>query len=123
MAKQITECPSCQNKLKIAELACPSCSISIKGDFERCEFCDLPEEQLTFLRLFVSRRGNLREVEREMGVSYPTVRARFDDLLKALGYPTSPTPVADRQEQRRQILDDLKAGTISPEEAIRALKD
>jgi len=107
----------------VRELWCPECDVSVRGRFERCEFCGLPEEQLRFLRLFVSRRGNLREVERELGISYPTVRARLDDLLQALGYPVSPVSVSDRQERRRQVLEDLKAGGISAEEATRALRE
>jgi hypothetical protein len=78
---------------------------------------------LAFLRLFVSRRGNLREVERELGVSYPTVRARLDDLLQALGYPVSRESVAARQDRQRQVLDDLKAGRLSAEDAARALRE
>jgi hypothetical protein len=121
VAKPIQRCPACGGPLDVRELHCPACDISTRGKFERCEFCALPEDQLAFLRLFISRRGNLREVERELGLSYPTVRARLDDLLRSLGYPVSPTPALDRQERRRQILGELKAGEISPEEAIRAL--
>ena len=122
-AKQVNLCPSCGGRLEVRELGCPGCDLSVRGRFERCEFCALPEEQLRFLRLFVSRRGNLREVERELGVSYPTVRARLDDLLEALGYPASPVSAAERQERRRQVLEDLKAGRISAEEATRALRE
>lgn len=105
------------------ELRCPKCDVSVRGHFTRCEFSALPEEQLAFLRLFVSRRGNLREVERELGVSYPTVRARLDDLLQALGYPVSLVSAAEREERRRQVLEDLKAGKISAEDATRALRE
>ena len=122
MSKPIQECPACHTRLEVQELGCPVCSISIRGKFEGCEFCALPQEQLSFLRLFVSRRGNLREVERELGISYPTVRARLDDLLEALGHPVSPTPIAERQQRRRQVIEELKSGEISPEDAIRALK-
>jgi len=107
----------------VRELGCPECGITVRGRFDRCEFCALPEEQLRFLRLFVSRRGNLREVEREMGVSYPTVRARLDDLLRALGYPTGGPSALDRQERRRQVLEDLKAGKLTAEEATKALRE
>ena len=117
------ECPSCGGRLEVQELGCPRCGVTVGGTFERCEFCALPPEQLQFLRLFVSRRGNLREVERELGLSYPTVRARLDDLLKALGYPASPAPVAERQERRRQALEDLGAGKITAEEAARILRE
>ena len=108
--------------VEVRELWCPECDVSVRGRFERCEFCGLPEEQLGFLRLFVSRRGNLREVERELGVSYPTVRARLDDVLKALGYAVSPPSALDRQERRREVLEDLKAGKMTAEEATRALQ-
>lgn len=95
----------------------------MRGSFPRCEFCGLPPEQVGFLRLFVSRRGNLREVERELGVSYPTVRARLDDLLRALRYSVSPVTAAEREEKKRRVLDELKAGSISAEEAARALRE
>jgi len=107
----------------VHELACSECEIAVRGRFQRCEFCALPEEQLAFMRLFVSRRGNLREVERELGVSYPTARARLDDLLEALGYPTSGPSALERQERRRQVVEDLNSGRITPEEALRALKE
>jgi len=95
----------------------------VRGEFSRCEFCALREEQLRFLRLFVSKRGNLREVEREMGLSYPTVRARLDDLLRALGYPTEGPTARDRQERRREVMEALRAGTMTPEEAAKALRE
>jgi len=121
--RRVSLCPSCGGAVEVRELWCPDCEISVRGRFPRCEFCRLPEEQLAFLRLFVSRRGNLREVERELGVSYPTVRARLDDVLKALGYPVSPVSAAERQERRQRVLEDLKAGRISAEEATRALRE
>ena len=107
----------------VRELGCPECGISVRGEFERCEFCALPEGQLRFLRLFVSRRGNLREVEREMGVSYPTVRARLDDLLRALGYATETPSARDRQERRREVLEALREGKMTPEAAAKALRE
>ena len=118
----MNQCPQCGGRLEVRELACPECEISVRGAFRQCEFCGLPEEQLSFLRLFVSRRGNLREAERELGVSYPTVRARLDELLRALGYPTAAVSAADRQEHRRQVLADLREGKVSPEEAARKLR-
>jgi hypothetical protein len=122
-AKPVKDCPSCGAQLAVRELGCLQCGIVVRGSFAKCEFCALPEEQLAFLRLFVSRRGNLREVEREMGLSYPTVRARLDELLRALGYPTGGPSALDRQERRRQVLEELKAGTLTPEEAARALRE
>ena len=119
----VTECPGCGARMGVRELGCPECGVSVRGEFSRCEFCSLPPEQLRFLRLFVSRRGNLREVEREMGVSYPTVRARLDDLLRALGYATEAPSARDRQERRREVLEALREGTMTPEEAAKALRE
>jgi len=109
--------------LEVREVGCPECGISVRGRFAQCEFCALPEEQLRFLRLFVSRRGNLREVERELGLSYPTVRARLDDLLRDLGYPSNLASAAERRERRQQVIEDLKEGKMTPEEAARALRE
>ena len=121
--KEVSQCPGCGSQLGVRELGCPECGITVRGEFSRCEFCALPAEQLRFLRLFVSRRGNLREVEREMGVSYPTVRARLDDLLRALGYATEAPSARDRQERRREVLEALREGTMTPEEAAKALRE
>ena len=123
MKRQLARCPSCGERLDVRELGCPACGVLVRGEFERCEFCTLSQEHLAFLRLFVSRRGNLREVERELRLSYPTVRARLDDLLKALGYDASPVSVLDRQGRRQQVLDDVRSGVITPEEAARALRE
>lgn len=85
-------CPVCAHPLEVTGLACPVCGTRIEGRFELNEFARLPAEQLEFLRLFVRARGNLKELERSLGVSYPTVRARFEELLKALGYESEPVP-------------------------------
>ena len=103
---------------------CPSCDVSIRGRFAQCEFCALPEDQINFLRLFVARRGNLRELERELGLSYPTVRSRLDDLLRALGYTvTVGSPLLDRQERKRQVMEELREGKITPDDALRQLRE
>lgn len=81
------------------------------------EFALLPKEHLDFLRLFVKTRGNLKEVERILGVSYPTVRARLDALLKALGYEE------DEGEDRLRVLEALRRGEISVEEAVARLRE
>jgi hypothetical protein len=120
--RSVDRCPTCGGPLETRELGCPECELTLRGRFPRCEFCALPEEQLNFLRLFVSRRGNLRELERELGVSYPTVRARLDELLRALGYAVSAPSVQERQEQRRQVIEDLREGRLTPDEAARKLK-
>jgi hypothetical protein len=88
------------------------------GGFLPNEFALLPREHLDFLRLFVKTRGNLKEVERILGVSYPTVRARLDALLKALGYEAG-----EEEGDRLQVLEALRRGEISVEEAVARLKE
>jgi hypothetical protein len=108
----------------VREVWCPACDVSVRGHFAQCEFCALPEEQLNFLRLFVARRGNLREVERELGISYPTVRARLDELLRALDYVvTVGSPILDRREHKRQVMEELREGRVTPQEALDRLRE
>jgi hypothetical protein len=122
MRRSLTHCPVCDAGLTIAELHCRACGTTLRGEFaaSRCAFCALPEEQLKFLELFLRCRGNLRDVERTLGLSYPTVRARLDAVLNGLGYGAE-TPAATPDE-RREILEALNAGRLTPEEAIAMLE-
>jgi hypothetical protein len=79
------DCPVCSSRLETTQLGCPSCGTGLSGHFAPCEFCGLDAGDLTMLRVFLSSRGNMRDLERHLGVSYPTARARFDDLLRRLG--------------------------------------
>jgi len=100
----------------VTELRFPDADVTVRGEFELNEFATLTTENLEFLRLYIKVRGNLKEVERILGVSYPTVRSRFDGLLRAIGYePEGPDP-------RDETLALLERGQISPEEALKRLK-
>jgi len=110
-------CPACEGPLSVKALYCEACGTEVVGRFLPNEFALLPREHLDFLRLFVKTRGNLKEVERILGVSYPTVRARLDALLKALGYE------AGEEEDRLQVLEALRRREISVEEAVARLKE
>jgi hypothetical protein len=83
----------------------------------------LPEDQFKFLELFLRRRGNLRDVERALGLSYPTVRARLDQVLNTLGFAEEDpeTGMVDPDTRRREILDDLKNEKITADEAVRLI--
>jgi len=84
----------------------------------------LAPAQLDFVEVFLKNRGVIRDVERELGISYPTVRARLDEVLAALGYqvrPSEPNSPDEASGQRRKILEDLKDGKITPEQARDAL--
>ena len=122
MRRALTQCPVCDSPLAITELRCRDCGTALRGEFPltRCPFCVLPAEQLKFLALFLRCRGNLRDVERTLGLSYPTVRARLDALLATLGYTAAAAPPAD--EQRREILEALDAGRLTLDEAIAQLE-
>ena len=123
MRRTPSQCPVCDLPLSISELRCRGCGTTLRGEFAltRCSFCNLPPEQLRFLELFLRCRGNLRDVERTLGLSYPTVRARLDALLTTLGYTAAVSP--DTGEQRREVLEALDAGRVTADEAIVLLED
>src|SRR5260221_6368097 len=78
-------CPVCGERLALTRLGCPECETELSGMFEACEFCSLDAEDRQMLLVFLKSRGNVKELERHLGVSYPTARARFDRLLTTLG--------------------------------------
>src|SRR5689334_15002716 len=80
-----SDCPVCGHHLAVTRLGCASCGSELAGIFSTCEFCALSDADNALLRVFLASRGNLREVERHLGVSYPTARLRFDRLLEKLG--------------------------------------
>ena len=88
-------CPVCSERLQVTQLGCPSCGTGLTGAFDACEFCSLDAAQRDVLRVFLASRGNVRELERHLGVSYPTARARVDDLVRALGLAPETTQAAE----------------------------
>ena len=130
MAKRpLTQCPVCDSRLAITEMQCEECETTLRGDFvaAQCKFCALPEDRLKFLELFLRCRGNLRDVERSLGLSYPTVRARLDEVLTDLGYTETANGAAagepsEEPDRRREILEDLNAGRISAADAAKMLE-
>src|SRR6202162_3228256 len=82
----ILKCPSCDGNLTVSRLQCPDCAISIEGEFAPPALLKHTVAQIDFCEVFIKNRGVIREVERELGVSYPTVRARLDEVIQALGY-------------------------------------
>lgn len=117
-----TTCPVSGSRLLVTRLESPTSGVVIEGQFEPNEFASLRDERLEILRLFVKVRGNLKEIERILGLSYPTVRQRFEDVLKALGYEHE-TPEQPVLRTRNDILTALEAGQIGAEEAARLLRE
>ena len=90
----ISTCPVCSSELAVTRLHCRSCGTTLEGDFSVGRFGRLNRDQLALLESFLRSRGNLREMERELGISYPTVRSRVEALVRALGFG----PRADSDE-------------------------
>lgn len=121
-------CPVCDHVMHISKLTCTHCPTKIEGQFSTCKFCRLPAEQLIFVEAFMKCRGNIKEVEKELGISYPTVRSRLDSVIEALGYRVDRDGEKEKldpqgESQRRQtILEALERGEISPQEAARQMR-
>jgi len=116
---RITKCPACGSvDLEIARFRCTQCGTIVEGAFVLSRLANLPEDHLRFVEVFLRCRGNIKEVERELGISYPTVRSRLDRVVHALGYTDGSVP-----EKRKEILQALEQQEIEPEEAVRALRE
>jgi len=121
--RMIHACPVCGHSVEITRLNCTRCEVRIEGRFRMCRFCELEPEHLEFLEVFLKNRGVIRDVEKELGVSYPTVRARLDALLEALGYEAASTlSFREASDRQKEVLASLDRGDITLEEAVRRLK-
>ena len=118
----IGRCPVCGDALEVVRLECGRCHTAIEGRFSLSRLARLNDEQLQFVDIFLRVRGNIREMERELGISYPTVRSRLDGVLQAMGYAVDETRDDETAERRREILDQLQAGKINPDEAVKLLR-
>lgn len=122
--EMLGRCPVCNSGLDVTRLHCPHCNTGIDGKFAVCKFCQLPADQKAFAEVFIKCRGNIKEVEKERGISYPTVRSRLETVIESLGYRAQPVPKDDpaTKERRKEILEELNEGKISSEEAIALLR-
>jgi len=125
MNPAITQCPICQSNLEITKLYCRSCDTIIEGHFQHATpFQQLTSEQMSFMVTFVRNEGKINRVGEELGMSYPTVRSRLHDLIRALGYEVGEEEESTGslpEEERRSILDALSEGTLTSEEALKRL--
>lgn len=127
MSRSLESCPACGGPLEIREYACTACDVTIRGHFpmvSRGPFARLTDDQLAFLHLFVTSRGNMSDVERSLGVSYPTVRAKLDDLIAALTdeVPEQPAPAATGLS-RDEVFDRVSRGEITVDDAMAMLDE
>jgi hypothetical protein len=121
--KILESCPTCGEDLEITQLHCTSCETAISARYTPCRFCKLPPESLQLIETFLRCRGNVKEMERELGLSYPTVRARLDDALRELGLGGEPAVEEESTDRRQEILEQLNRGEIKAAEAAILLSE
>ena len=118
MRAMIERCPVCDAVgLRIAKLQCVQCGTTVEGSFGGSLLAALSTEQQQFVEIFLRCRGNIRDVERELGVSYPTVRSRLEKVIGALD-----RSLDEKSRRRREVLAALDRREISPDEAVEALQ-
>lgn len=117
----VGKCPICGDDLTVTRLHCRNCDSALEGHFNLGRFYLLSAEQLHFVETFIKNEGKITRVEEELGLSYPTVRSRLNDVIRALGYEV-PAEAAISTERRQSILERVQAGEITPGEAVELLK-
>ncbi len=118
----LTLCPVCGERLSVTRLHCRTCDTTIEGQFEFGRFGRLTADQLAFVETFLRCEGKLNCMERELGLSYPTLRSRLSEAILQMGYETGPDTSSLSDGERHQILDQLASGEISSEDAMRLLE-
>ncbi len=120
-----SQCPICGGEVVVTRINCQDCNTSIEGRFSSRTFSQLTPKQMDFVETFVRLEGKITHVEKELGYSYPTIRKQLHDVIRALGY--EPGGVEEfptlSEEERQNILNDLDAGKISYQDAIKQLKE
>jgi hypothetical protein len=114
------KCPVCNANVEVTRITCRDCRTVIEGRFQMCKFCRLTTEQKNFIDVFIKCGGNIKEVEKELGVSYPTVKNRLENVAVALGHKTS-GDTFDDSVNRKEILEKINNNEISVEEALELL--
>ncbi len=118
-----TICPICQSELEVVRLHCSSCDTSLEGHFAMGQFSNLTPEQMEFIFTFVRCEGKINRMEQELNLSYPTIRNRLHEVIRALGYePGKDESVEINAEIRSSAIADLEAGKITADQAMRILR-
>jgi hypothetical protein len=139
MQPVLTRCPLCAEPTFVEKVRCTACASALEGRFTLDWPGSLSREQLSFVKVFLTARGKIKDVEEALGISYPTVVARLDEVVAAIAEgkpaPAAPpqpqsrarahvhSPPPQSAAQRKQILDDLAAGTIDADEAAKRLRN
>ena len=124
MNQVIGQCPICKETLHVTRLYCPNCDTTIEGHFALGRLYQLSADQLAFIETFVRCEGKINRVGEELGISYPTVRSRLTDVIRALGYEVGEEEPAATvsDEERKAILEQLAQGKITSEDAVKRLR-
>jgi hypothetical protein len=124
-------CPHCGGNVVVTAWECPQCGTHTQGHFQPCHFCRLDSEDNRLLFSFLMARGNLKEMEKDLGLSYPTLRGRLETLLSKLGIGDRPTtdttppaapPDPNQGKKIGSALEGLSAGTLSVDEALKRIR-
>jgi hypothetical protein len=123
MKPVIGQCPICQDTLHVTRLKCRKCDTSIEGHFTLGRLYYLTPEQLNFVETFLRCEGKIKWVEKELGLSYPAVRARLTDVVRTMGYEVGAYDnKAVSEETRIEVLNELNKGNLTAEEALELLR-
>lgn len=118
MNKVLGECPICNSDLKVTKLSCDHCGTELTGNFQLSKFNYLSKEHLYFIEVFIKNKGNIKQIEKELGISYPTVKKNLDEVIVSLGYEVNDEEKANKDE----IFKKLEKGEITAAEAAKLLK-
>lgn len=119
-----TRCPLCGGEVTVTRVYCRDCDTTIDGRFSIGAFAQLRPEQLAFVETFIRCEGRIKRMEDELGLSYPTIRNRLQEVIRAMGYePPIEEPAVMSEERRQKILEDLDHGRIGADEAMRLLQE
>lgn len=116
MKNTLKYCPNCGKDMMITRYTCTNCPTEVTGFFSESKFSKLSEEDLHFIELFVMSRGNIKELEKKLNLSYPSVRSRLDQVIKAFGHEV------ESEISQMEVLNLLDAGEITMDEALKLLK-
>ncbi len=125
MNKLLARCPVCEQELHVTTLECAQCGTEMRGHFEIGRFARLATDDLYFIEIFVKNRGNAYRVAEELEIPYSGVRARLTDIIAAMGYDSEPEPVQEPAvppERRKTILEQVAAGQLTSEQAVKILQ-
>jgi hypothetical protein len=118
----IGKCPVCGDTLAVTRLHCRNCDSALEGQFSLGRFYQLSPQQLAFVETFIRCEGKLTRLQDELGMSYPTARARLTNVIQALGYEVDEGSEPISAEERKTILEQLASGEITSEHAVELLK-